>query len=98
MATALAQSCDTYFYELGRRFYDLPPDRRHPFQEWAARFGFGQTTGIDVGAEERGLAADARVAQADVHEEDRPARLADRPRSGSRATRSSSRSARRTCS
>jgi penicillin-binding protein 2 len=55
MATALAQSCDTYFYELGRRFYNLPPDRRHPFQEWASRFGFGQKTGIDVGAEERGL-------------------------------------------
>jgi penicillin-binding protein 2 len=55
MTTALAQSCDTYFYELGRRFYNLPPDRRHPFQEWASRFGFGQKTGIDVGAEERGL-------------------------------------------
>src|SRR3954454_14834389 len=55
MATALAQSCDTYFYELGRRFYNLPPDRRHPFQEWASRFGFGEKTGIDVGAEERGL-------------------------------------------
>ena len=79
MPTALAQSCDTYFYQLGERFYNLPPDRGHPFQEWASRFGFGQTTGIDVGGEASGLAADARVAQADLHEEDRPGGLADRP-------------------
>jgi penicillin-binding protein 2 len=55
MPTALARSCDTYFYELGRRFYKLPRERRHPLQEWATRFGFGQKTGIDVGAEEAGL-------------------------------------------
>ena len=32
LQTALAESCDTYFYELGQRFYDLPPDRGHPLQ------------------------------------------------------------------
>ena len=55
LPTALEASCDTYFYQLGKMFYDLPPQRRHPLQEWAARFGFGQPTGIDVGPELRGL-------------------------------------------
>ncbi len=52
---ALAQSCDTYFYELGRRFYVLPPDRGHPLQGWANRFGLGEKTGIDAGPEAAGL-------------------------------------------
>ena len=37
-----AMSCDTYFYELGKRFYNLPPDRGHPLQGWANRFGLGE--------------------------------------------------------
>jgi len=52
---ALAESCDTYFYELAMRFHDLPPERGSPHQEWAARFGFGEKSGIDVGPEEAGL-------------------------------------------
>ncbi len=52
---ALAQSCDTYFYELGRRFYVLPSDRGHPLQGWANRFGLGEKTGIDAGPEAAGL-------------------------------------------
>jgi penicillin-binding protein 2 len=55
MPVALARSCDTYFYELGARFYDLGPDRGHPLQNWATRFGFGDVTGIDVGPEDPGL-------------------------------------------
>jgi penicillin-binding protein 2 len=55
MPTALARSCDTYFYELGARFYDLGEDRGHPLQAWASRFGFGHETGIDVGPEDPGL-------------------------------------------
>src|SRR6478672_11005084 len=55
MSTALEQSCDTYFYELGYRFYQLPAARRHPFQEWAARFGFGRATGVDLPGELPGL-------------------------------------------
>jgi penicillin-binding protein 2 len=55
MSTALEASCDTYFYELGYRFYKLPAVRRHPFQEWAARFGFGRATGIDLPGEQPGL-------------------------------------------
>jgi penicillin-binding protein 2 len=55
LPTALAQSCDTYFYQLGDAFYGLPDERGHPFQAWASRFGFGQRTGLDVGPETEGL-------------------------------------------
>jgi penicillin-binding protein 2 len=52
---ALAMSCDTYFYELGKRFYLLPPDRGHPLQGWANRFGLGEQTGVDMSPEVPGL-------------------------------------------
>jgi penicillin-binding protein 2 len=55
LPTAIAQSCDTYFYQVGKAFYDLPPDRGQPLQKWAKTFGFGQPTGIDVGPESAGL-------------------------------------------
>ena len=52
---ALETSCDTYFYEIGQRFWDLGPERGSPFQAWASKFGFGQATEIDIGPEEKGL-------------------------------------------
>jgi penicillin-binding protein 2 len=55
LPTALAYSCDTYFYQVGDMFYSLPPDRGQPLQLWARRFGFGAPTGIDVGPEVGGL-------------------------------------------
>jgi penicillin-binding protein 2 len=55
LPTALAQSCDTYFYQVGKAFYDLPPDRGQPLQRWAKTFGFGLPTGVDVGPETSGL-------------------------------------------
>ena len=55
LPAALAASCDTYFYELGYRFYQLPRERGQPLQEWARRFGIGQPTSIDVGPESEGL-------------------------------------------
>ena len=55
LPTALAESCDTYFYELGKRFYSLPPERGQPLQRWATTFGFGQPTGLDAGSEGSGL-------------------------------------------
>ena len=55
LTTALAESCDTYFYELGKRFYLLPADRGHPLQGWAHRFGLGDRTSIDIGPEVAGL-------------------------------------------
>ena len=55
LPTALAMSCDTYFYELGKRFYLLAPDRGHPLQGWANRFGLGEKTGVDMSPEVAGL-------------------------------------------
>jgi penicillin-binding protein 2 len=55
LPTALAYSCDTYFYKLGNDFYELPKDRGQPLQKWARAFGFGRTTGIDVGPDADGL-------------------------------------------
>jgi penicillin-binding protein 2 len=55
LPTALAASCDTYFYQVGYRFYGMPASRGPRLQAWAHRFGFGQRTGIDIGPERSGL-------------------------------------------
>ena len=55
LPTALAYSCDTYFYRLGNQFYNLPADRGQPLQRWAEAFGFGKLTQTDAGPEVRGL-------------------------------------------
>ena len=55
MPTALAYSCDTYFYQLGDAFWSLPKDRGQPLQKWSRMFGFGSTTGSDIGPEAQGL-------------------------------------------
>jgi penicillin-binding protein 2 len=55
LPTALAQSCDTYFYQVGYRFYGMPSRLGPRLQAWASRFGFGQRTGIDLGSEVTGL-------------------------------------------
>jgi penicillin-binding protein 2 len=55
LPTALARSCDTYFYDLGYRFYGMPAARGPRLQAWASRFGFGQRSGVDLGGESAGL-------------------------------------------
>jgi penicillin-binding protein 2 len=55
MPTALAESCDTYFYQLGEKFYEMPADRGPRLQRWAAQLGFGQKSGLDIGGEQAGL-------------------------------------------
>jgi penicillin-binding protein 2 len=58
LTTALAQSCDTYFYDLGNRYYTRGEHER-PYwtkmQGWAKKFGFGQPAGLDIGGEAAGL-------------------------------------------
>ena len=49
LPTALALSCDTYFYQLGQRIYSLPPSYGEPIQDWAKNFGLGKHTGIETG-------------------------------------------------
>jgi penicillin-binding protein 2 len=55
LPTALAQSCDTYFYRAGNTFYGLPPDRGQPLQKWARAFGFGRASSMDAGPDVGGL-------------------------------------------
>jgi penicillin-binding protein 2 len=55
LPTALAQSCDTYFDEIGNRFYERGAEGRVRLQQWARRFDFGKPTGLDIGGESEGL-------------------------------------------
>jgi penicillin-binding protein 2 len=55
LPTAIGASCDTWFYQVGYDFYTAPPSAGHPLQAWAARFGIGRRTGVDVGPESAGL-------------------------------------------
>jgi penicillin-binding protein 2 len=55
LPTALAASCDTYFYQVGYRFYGMPKERGPRLQAWASRFGFGHRSGVDLGSEVSGL-------------------------------------------
>jgi penicillin-binding protein 2 len=52
LTTALANSCDTYFYDVALRFYER---KDSPLQRWSREMGFGKPTGVDLGPEERGL-------------------------------------------
>jgi penicillin-binding protein 2 len=49
---AIEVSSDTYFYQLGDRFYQA---KGSPLQEEAERFGLGSTTGVDIPGELPGL-------------------------------------------
>lgn len=60
LGTALTRSCDTYFYSLGRQIFDLPGKFGAPLQSTAAQFGFGRTTGLDIGGEAAGIMPDQK--------------------------------------
>jgi len=54
--TALAQSCDTWFYRLGDRIYGSNPSAQGMLiQQWARKFGLGSTPPIDVTGASAGL-------------------------------------------
>ncbi|HVA29883.1 MAG TPA: penicillin-binding transpeptidase domain-containing protein [Gaiellaceae bacterium] len=56
LPTALAQSCDTWFYRLADRIYAADPAKQAiSIQQWAHKFGLGQQTGIDLIGESGGL-------------------------------------------
>jgi penicillin-binding protein 2 len=55
LTTALERSCDTYFYRLGDEIFRENGKAGHPLQDWAAKFGFGSLTGIDIVGEDKGL-------------------------------------------
>jgi len=55
LTEALAQSCDTYFYAVGDRFYQRGSATGWSrLQDWAGRFGFGAPAGLDIGTEAAG--------------------------------------------
>ncbi len=60
LRTALTQSCDTYFYELGNRLYKATSKNgdRQPQPLWMRRLGFGAPTGLDI-PDAAGVAPDA---------------------------------------
>ena len=56
LPTALAQSCDTWFYRLGDRIYNAHPSAQGiAIQQWAHKLGLGKPTGIDLIGESGGL-------------------------------------------
>lgn len=55
LVEALMESCDVYFYTLGELFFQ---QQGPVLQEGVRRFGFGQTTGIDLPGESPGRVPD----------------------------------------
>jgi penicillin-binding protein 2 len=58
LTTALSQSCDTYFYDVGNRYYTRGEHERKywtAMQAWARKFGFGEAPGLDIAGEATGL-------------------------------------------
>ena len=53
---AVEQSCDTYFYPLGYKFYQTPGER---LQAFSRGVGYGAKTGIDLPSEAAGRVPDA---------------------------------------
>lgn len=50
----LVESCDSVFYQIGLEFYKQRTTRGEKLQEYAARFGLGEPTEIDLPGEDAG--------------------------------------------
>lgn len=56
---AMAESCDTVFYDWGLQFYrTFTQTKSEILQDYARRFGFGTTTGIEIPFEKAGRVPD----------------------------------------
>jgi penicillin-binding protein 2 len=55
LVTAIAQSCDIYFYQATGGFMDFPGLGIARLGEYASMFGFGEPTGIELSGEAAGL-------------------------------------------
>lgn len=55
LSTALEVSCDTFFYQLGDKFYGQRSSSGEQFQGWIRKFGYGQTPPLDAGGAQPGL-------------------------------------------
>ncbi len=58
---AIVMSCDTYFYEVGYRFYNN--NNNQGLQKWARLMGLGSPTGIDLPGEAKGRVPDPQWKQ-----------------------------------
>jgi penicillin-binding protein 2 len=68
LPTALAESCDTWFYRLGDRFFLQNGARREGIQQWAKKLGLGGPTGLDVPGESPGLVPTAAWLRRTYHQ------------------------------
>ncbi len=55
LPTALAESCDTWFYRVGSLLYGRLAQGDQVLQRWAGRLGFGRPTGLDLPGESSGV-------------------------------------------
>jgi penicillin-binding protein 2 len=56
LPTAIAQSCDTWFYRLGDRIWQADPAAKGTLiQRWARKLGLGAPTGVDLSGENGGV-------------------------------------------
>jgi penicillin-binding protein 2 len=68
LPTALAQSCDTWFYRVGDIVYSSNPSRQGTLiQDWAGKLGLGSRTGVDITGESPGLVPTPRWFQRTQH-------------------------------
>jgi penicillin-binding protein 2 len=58
---AIEQSCDSYFYNVGKRFYEAPGEK---LQAFVRSIGLGERLGIDLSGEVAGRVPDAAWKQA----------------------------------
>ena len=93
LPTALAESCDTYFYQVGDDFYELPREPRPPAAELGVALRVRRADRHRRRPRGAGPRADARVA---ARRRSPASSTARSTASGSRATRSRWRSARAT--
>jgi penicillin-binding protein 2 len=60
VTSALAQSCDVFFYQVGGGYKDFQGLGVSALAEYARAFGLGELTGIDLPGESRGLVPDPK--------------------------------------
>jgi penicillin-binding protein 2 len=66
---ALEISCDTWFYQLGERFFARQQQGKLDIQRWAELFGFGRPTEVDIPGEAAGVVPTPAWLERSEHEQ-----------------------------